>query len=58
MKKRYFAYKDKLLFDGHKLLEDWQKSSCPIGGNGLHCGFPEKFIIQALKRIEQLSNTK
>lgn len=53
-KKRYFDYNDKTLFEGYKLLSKWHDTRCPVGGNGLHCGFPEKFIEKTMNKIKRL----
>lgn len=53
-KKPYWKYKDKTLFEGYKLIDDWYKSNCPADGPGLLCGFPENFINKALNKIKKL----
>ncbi len=53
-KKRYFDYKNKTLFEGHKLLEGYHNTSCPSGGPGHHCGFPKEFIEKTMKKVKRL----
>ncbi len=52
-KKRFWEYKNKTLFDGYKLLQEYHDTKCPTGPGHL-CGFPIEFIEKTMNKVKRL----